>query len=385
MILTFCIISVAALATFLMAFFWSTTVDIFGAVRSFPFMFLVFFSALVSCMSSVVFLPYMARFKPVYISAYYIGQGLCGLVPGMVGLMQGVGRQPDCVSANRTIYNETTGTNETVVNVYPVYPPPLFGVDIFMFFLTSILCMSGIAFFCLNYTNVGRREMVKPATAEVTGVTVPAGRKDETPPSSNDSHEGELNLLLNGSNEIKSDGDATTSNGAKLETVPAAVAVDAVVVRVPIVMYRFALLLLMVGIVNSMTNGILPATQSYTCLPFGSRAYTLAIRLSSVAGPLAALSSMFLPRPSLRVVGGLTLCATAIASFHLFLATQSPYPILKGMVIGEVIVVSILYNYYFRFFIIILYNYYFLYYLFYFYIILFLKIIIMKSFRFSGY
>ena len=73
---------------FAMSFVWPTTVWLLGMQRSVPFIALVLCTALVSCMSSVVFLPYMARFKPVYIAAYYIGQGLCGLVPGLVGLAQ---------------------------------------------------------------------------------------------------------------------------------------------------------------------------------------------------------------------------------------------------------------------------------------------------------
>jgi len=48
----------------------------------------------------------MARFPSVYISAYYFGQGLCGLVPGLLGLAQVAEQDPQC--RNETDINDTS-------------------------------------------------------------------------------------------------------------------------------------------------------------------------------------------------------------------------------------------------------------------------------------
>src|SRR6218665_3895730 len=61
----FIILVTAILAMMIKAFVWMVTIK----DHSVPLFCLVGISALVSCTSSVVFLPYMARFKPGYISA----------------------------------------------------------------------------------------------------------------------------------------------------------------------------------------------------------------------------------------------------------------------------------------------------------------------------
>lgn len=46
---------------------------------------------------------------------------------------------------------------------------------------------------------------------------------------------------------------------------------------------------------SSLTNGVLPSVQSYSCLPYGNTAYHLSATLSSMANPLACIVAMFLP------------------------------------------------------------------------------------------
>ena len=91
-ILTFLLIGCAIISMFLLSFLWSVTSQVGGQKHSVVLFVLVSVASLVSCTSSVVFLPFMAKFAPPYITAYYIGQGMCGLIPGLLGLVQGIGQ-----------------------------------------------------------------------------------------------------------------------------------------------------------------------------------------------------------------------------------------------------------------------------------------------------
>lgn len=53
-----------------------------------------------------------------------------------------------------------------------------------------------------------------------------------------------------------------------------------------------AFLLGLLAVTNALTNGVLPAVQSYSCLPYGRLAYHLAVVLGSAANPLACFLAM---------------------------------------------------------------------------------------------
>lgn len=339
-LVSFVIIVVAALSVFLMCFFWSYTVIVAGAPHSVPLFVLVCSTSLVSCMSSVVFLPYMARFNAVYISAYYIGQGLSGLVPGLVGLIQGVGQEPICVNYTKVIFNETGNFTYLEPALKPYYKPPLFSVDIFFGFIAGLLVISLLAFYILNFASFSRKEMVEnnvPTADDVDEsidepvLPVESNSRDETQTLANDNEASRLHPSLEPGDEDYS------KQVAKEDTTMAVIEVQKSGVKTT----RFALLLLTIGVVSAMTNGILPATQSYTCLPYGNLVYTLSVRLSSVVSPLASLSSMFLPRPPVKVVVFLTVVGVSLSAFQLMLAAQSPTPVLRGQLAGELLVVSL--------------------------------------------
>ena len=259
----------------------------------------------------------MARFPSVYISAYYFGQGLCGLVPGLLGLAQVAGNEAQC--RNRTDINDTLAVNThdmTATNMV-FYSSPRFSVSAFFVLITILLCVSATAFCCLNFVQKCRDEVVvSPAddrrlenVAEVSATREAAG-------------------LLE-SRDNNPDSDAVQSDNVAVGTAAA------VHLR-----RRYLSLFVTVGIVSALWNGVLPATQTYTCLPYGHIVYRLAICLSWVVSPLATLPNMLAPTSSLSLITGLGTVASLLAALHLSLAAQSPHPILQGSIIGQVIVVS---------------------------------------------
>lgn len=83
------IITIGALSALSMAFFYSQTTIIFGVEHSTALFVLMFFTALVGCTSSVLFMPYMGRYLEIYLITYLMGEGLSGFIASMVAIVQG--------------------------------------------------------------------------------------------------------------------------------------------------------------------------------------------------------------------------------------------------------------------------------------------------------
>ncbi|KAK7884392.1 hypothetical protein WMY93_027515 [Mugilogobius chulae] len=83
--------------------------------------------------------------------------------------------------------------------------------------------------------------------------------------------------------------------------------------------------------VNAATNGVLPSVQTYSCIPYGNRAYHLSAALSSVANPLACTILLFL--------GALTLLGSGFGSYNMAMAALSPCPTFQGSMLGEILIV----------------------------------------------
>ena len=77
------------ISSFLLSQFWDETTIIGGVEHSTWLFVLVFFLSLVDCTSSVLFLPFMAIFRDIYLNSYLIGEGLSGFIPSIVALAQG--------------------------------------------------------------------------------------------------------------------------------------------------------------------------------------------------------------------------------------------------------------------------------------------------------
>ncbi|XP_055003041.1 solute carrier family 52, riboflavin transporter, member 2-like [Sorex araneus] len=88
---------------------------------------------------------------------------------------------------------------------------------------------------------------------------------------------------------------------------------------------------------NALTNSVLPAVQSFSCLPYGRLAYQVVV----VANPLACFLAMGMLCRSLAElgVGGLSLLGLLFGAYLMALAILSPCPPLVGTSAGVVLVV----------------------------------------------
>ncbi|XP_059971884.1 solute carrier family 52, riboflavin transporter, member 2 isoform X4 [Mesoplodon densirostris] len=102
---------------------------------------------------------------------------------------------------------------------------------------------------------------------------------------------------------------------------------------------RGVCLLGLLAVTNALTNGVLPAVQSYSCLPYGRPAYHLAVVLGSAANPLACFLAMGVLCRSLAGLGSLSLLGMLFGTYLMALAILSPCPPLVGTSAGVVLVV----------------------------------------------
>lgn len=308
-ILSFAIISVEIVSIFLMSLFWNTTSFLGGQNRSMPLLLLLCCSGICSCLSSLVFLPYMARYPEHYISAYYLGNGLCGIIPGLIGLLQGVGEEPICVNA--TMFASESNGNITYedpqqVQLMPKYLPPNFSVQLYLIIICVLLVTSLISFYCLNYTKLVQHQLTKIEF---------------------DKNQRNFAMMNEGENQQSEEPTETGKPMAEINTNSKQSASDIVY------------LLAMTGIVNAVFYGAIPSILPFSCLPYGNVTYNLSLRLSYIVGALASISTLYLSEPNIKVMTSIASVGLLSSVYHMVLALQSPHPILRHEISGPFLVV----------------------------------------------
>jgi riboflavin transporter 2 len=308
-----------AAACLLMAFFWDRVTVIAGVEHSTALLTLAAILSLVDCTSSVVYLPYMKYYTNQYMSALYMGEGLGGLIPALVGLGQGVGGDPTCVNASVTKINGTS--NYTEIQIYPVYEPPRFSVQIFFFVLCGIMCLSAIGFTCLHCIPFFKKYQIRPDADTDTGKKT-------------------INNVKKPIYIVSEDGIEKVEDSAASEQASEAAAANKTPSKPRISIGKFILVLVLTGWINGLANSLIPATQSYSALPYGNTAYNLMVRLSVIANPLTCFIALFLPSNSALLLVVVSVFGSGLAGYQLYLAAMSPYPPLVGLVSGSGFVVS---------------------------------------------
>ncbi|XP_026474131.1 solute carrier family 52, riboflavin transporter, member 3-A isoform X2 [Ctenocephalides felis] len=269
---------IGCISSILMAFLYDKTTVVFGEEHSSSMLSLAFFLALVGCTSSVLFMPYMGRFRETYMISYLMGGGIGGFVPSIVTLIQGVGGNPECV------------------NGQPHYSPPQFGSTAFFIFTFVMYIFSTIAFILLNNLKMCKNQYVS--------------EKQQIVSAPNSNSDIEKTDVLEDSSPIK---ELSKSN--------------------------YYLLMIIMAVVCFMSNGVFPSVQSYSCLPYGNRAYHLTVALSTMANPFACFLAVFLPHKSVRRIVIFSCITTIIGCYALATSLLSPTPPLKNIISGEILVV----------------------------------------------
>lgn len=292
----------------LLVFFWKETSYIAGAERSIALLILCFFLSMVDCTSSVTFLPYMAIFREVYMSPYFGGEGLSGLLPSLVALAQGVGggtHTPCMAPANTT---NGTSANGTTTDSWG--PGPKFPAEVFFWFLAGMMASCGLAFLGLNYLPVAKRQQVKNYKGNDQGAQ---------------SCEQAIELVsdeerLNSADKISQGEDDRVVENMSLSNV--------------------VVLLVIIMLVSGLSNGVIPAIQSYACIPYSYYIYHLTLTLSNIANPVTCFVFPFIRTKSTVVIMVLSCVYFAMCTYIIVIASQSPNVLLQCEDSGAALIVS---------------------------------------------
>ncbi|CAF0877631.1 unnamed protein product [Rotaria sp. Silwood1] len=141
------ILTTGTVVLVILAFVWHKTTIINGTPHSTYLMGFSLTLSLVDCTSSVTFLPFLDRYEPIYINAYFLGEALSSLFPALLGIAQGVG-QTSCIK------NETGQLVE-------YNSPPRFSVKAYFLALSVIMLASLLSFITLCLTRMGRKKDTK--------------------------------------------------------------------------------------------------------------------------------------------------------------------------------------------------------------------------------
>lgn len=237
--------------TALLAFLWHHVVLVAGQLHSVAFLALAFVLALACCASNVTFLPFLSHLPPRFLRSFFLGQGLSALLPCVLALVQGVGRF-ECPPAP---INGTPGP--------PLDFPERFPASTFFWALTALLVTSAAAFQGLL--------VLLPPPSVPTGV-LGSGLQVGAPGAEEEVEEA-------------SPLQEPPSQAAGTTPGPDPKAYQ-------LLSAHSACLLGLLAATNALTNGVLPAVQSFSCLPYGRLAYHLAVVLGSAANPLACFLAM---------------------------------------------------------------------------------------------
>lgn len=303
-VVIYVIIGLGTVASFLLGFFWKETVVVAGVPRSVALLVLTFFLACVDCTSSVTFLPFMMRLKTQYLTTYYIGEGVSGLLPALVALIQGVG-VVHCINSTQFLNHTLNSSDSSVTfDLQAQYQPANFSAEVFFFFLSAMMLVCLVAFLLLNcHPSVAREH---PGSRYTNGVREKCQR-DRKP----------MMEPYRPENQKRRSSFGTGSYSWAQ------------------VFYIFVIL----GWANALTNVVLPSVQSYSCLPYGNNVYHLSATMAAVANPLACFIAMFLPIRSLLLMGALTLLGSGVGVYIMSMAVLSPCPLLVHETSGGVIIV----------------------------------------------
>ncbi|NXO00983.1 S52A3 protein, partial [Rhinopomastus cyanomelas] len=301
------IISVGVVSCLLLAFLWDCTSTISGITHSTAFLLLTFFLSLVDCTSSVTFLPFMMQLQPRYLTTFFVGEGLSGLIPAFIALGQGSGIS-SCV--NVTHVDNVTSGNETVESISTQletrYHPANFSPLVFFLLLTAMMLACLTAFFFLTR---------QPKKWELSQQQLYSS-----------------SIMLSSFDHIRDEGKGCPC--PKDAKRPGNI--------LPVGSHPLAKLIfiyLLITWVSSLMNGVLPSIQSYSCLPYGNTAYHLAATLSSMANPLACIVAMVLPNRSPTLMGILTVAGTGFGAYNMAIAVMSPCPLLQQSQWGDATII----------------------------------------------
>ena len=315
-----CIIGMLGVGSFVMgllAFLYGKTSNITGKEHSTTLFVLTFFTAAVSCTSSVLFMPYLRNFKEVYLVSYFIGEGLSGVLPSIVALVQGIGDNHTCDnSANDTQILEATS--------------PRFSSQNYFLFVFMCLLLSSIAFFLLENLSYIKKERISSRKSSNTS----SNSKAE-----NCHCQRQLSVLSEDSLSINEKIEKHICIDTYKKTEIGEISNVHHYRNYNQLTLKSLYLYILLSVICLLANGLLPGLQPYSCMSYGNMTYHLSTIFSQIANPTACfLALWFLPH-SRKIINWLSVMIFIASGYVIYLSLASPNPPLQHSKLGEIIVI----------------------------------------------
>ncbi|KAH6925665.1 hypothetical protein HPB50_008480 [Hyalomma asiaticum] len=305
---------------------WKVTAVVLHRETSLALLVSAFALSIVDCTSSVVYLPFVGRFREVYMTSYLVGEGLGGVVPSLVALAQGLD-EPECVNETRTstdiAANDSATSRDHVVTVLKVGATN-FEPEVFFGVLLVLVVLSYVAFVLLDNCKSFESEWQEDFRERVNccrdaSLALPEALQ-LNPLHAPEEKEEDIHKRQEKAPLTKDDAKVSLKRSSSKA--------------------RYHIVLLAIQTWASLlTFGFLPAIQSYSCLPYGPRALHLSVTLCGVAYPVACTLAMFVALRRLRHIWAQTLLGTLGASYITLTAATSPDSPLVDTDAGEFLVV----------------------------------------------
>lgn len=275
-------------ATLSMALMYEHTVIIGGTEHSVAWLVNTFLFALVGCLSSVMFMPFMGRYREIYLVTYIFGQGFNGIPPSILAFIQGIGGPTKCVATN------STDGPAFIKDI----PKPLFGPTAFFLVVFAVMILSTFAFFLLNNLKMCKKELAAGDALKGNDYSYDKFEKDR-------------------------ECDEPVPDDVKnLST------------------FNYVYLIATEASLNCIGNGLFPGLQIYSSLPYGIWPYHLTLNLAAISNPIGCFIAMLVPRTSIGRIRMLSACSIILAIYIIFIALKSPNPPMINSTIGPVLIVS---------------------------------------------
>ena len=164
----------------------------------------------------------------------------------------------------------------------------------------------GLAFLGLNNLPVAKRQQVKHSTYDLDAKETQA-------------HERGIEL---GSTEEKKSNPDKDDHSENLSTI------------------SVIILLVILAVVSGLSNGVIPAIQSYACIPYSYYIYHLTLTLSNIANPVTCFVFPFIRTQSTVVMEVLCCVYLGMCTYIIVIASQSPNVLLQCDDSGAALIVS---------------------------------------------
>ncbi|XP_015188388.1 PREDICTED: solute carrier family 52, riboflavin transporter, member 3-A-like [Polistes dominula] len=311
------VLIVGNISMILLIFFYNKTIILYNSEYSLVLFILTFFTALVGCFSSVLFMPYLRNFDESYMISYFIGEGLSGVLPSLVALIQNIGDNTEYY-----VINNSNNNNNNITSIDIVIPNINFTPLYYFVFIFIVLLLSLIAFVILQYFSFVQdiQDNFKQNESSLDKIQAIRYNVKNKPISIFDKSflKNELTMVVK-HHDVRKESKCLN-------------------MHYKMSLCKKAYLLILMSTLCFFGNGFLPSIQSYSCLPYGYITYQLSITLVQFANPIACFITFFIMPTNVNIIHSLFVITFIFCICVTYVALMSPFVPLLESKIGIIII-----------------------------------------------